>query len=332
VQVSVSEQKLKTEQLSVSLEASNLTNTSTTNTSNHKRPKIPVYKGEHSWHVWFNRYSYMSKGLSKEQMLDEILCHLDGDAAEMVFSELTDEIRSDYDKLIKELNSRFEEVRVPKVYEAEFEDRSQRPNESLKDYMSVLKSLHAKSWPNESGKTREIRLVSRFLKGIDDVSVSEWITINLPNCDSDECVENATRVQAAKRQFKHDAEPVRQVQFNQARPKSPNSPRRGARKCYVCGDYRHISITCPYRYKPNERSVHFQEGPHSPARPAQQAGPQGPAFHPQPEYNGATYYHYAPQYMQQPFSPFIPNTAMPPPGMTSHWGANVNQGNGQGPQ
>ena len=244
----VNKYKAKTEELTVKLEAVQPpTNVSNCNKCccNHNRSRIPVYTGDQSWNIWFNRYVHVSKGLSKSHMLDDILCHLDGKAAEVVFSELNEEIRSDYDSLVNELSSRFADVNVPKVFEMEFDQRYQKSGESLKDYMSALKSLHSKAWPSETGKSRETKLVSRFLKGISDVSVGEWMQINMPNCNEVECVENATRVQATKSIYKRnsESESVAHVNDNLYQRR-----RHSRRKCYICGRYNHITHTCPERF------------------------------------------------------------------------------------
>jgi len=176
--------------------------------------QIPKFSGENeNWNVWYNRF--LSIGRDREwteaDYLSEMKLLLVGRAGQFVFGELSFETRENYTLLVNALQEQFKEINLPEVLQQEFEEREQRPNESLREYMSGLRSLHCQAWPTEQGDARRTRLVSRFLRGISNPEVSRHISVHYPSCDVAKCVEEAMRYDALQRKYLSGAEVARRI-------------------------------------------------------------------------------------------------------------------------
>jgi len=175
---------------------------------------IPKFSGENeNWEVWYNRF--LSIGRDREwteaDYLSEMKLLLIGSAGKFVFGELSSITRENYTLLVNALQEQFKEINLPEVLQQEFEEREQRPNESLREYMSSLRSLHCQAWPTEQGDARRTRLVSRFLRGISNPEVSRHISVHYPSCDVAKCVEEAMRYDALQRKYQSGADVARRV-------------------------------------------------------------------------------------------------------------------------
>ena len=82
--------------------------------------KLPPFNGKEDWKVWVSRFEAIAerRSWSKETKLDNVLPKLQGKAGEFVFTQLPRHTLSDYDALIKELNSRFRAVETKKTFAA----------------------------------------------------------------------------------------------------------------------------------------------------------------------------------------------------------------------
>lgn len=141
--------------------------------------KLPPFTGEgkEKWSVWKSRFETVASRSrwSDEEKLDELLPKLHGEAGEFVFDQLKHKTRSNYRKLVDELDSRYRIVETKKSLEAKFSNRKQRPNESVETYATELKKLYAKAYPDRDDKTKREDLLRRFFDGLTDEKVQSQV-------------------------------------------------------------------------------------------------------------------------------------------------------------
>ena len=168
-----------------------------------KYTKIPPFNGKESWKTWYNQFSEIAdrRQWSDEDRLDELLPKLQGDAGEFAFGELPKTVRTSYQTLVAELESRFRKVETSKSFELQFSNRSQKQSESPEAYASELKRLYTKAYPKRQAETRKQDLIRKFLNGLYDDQARFHIEYVKDPSDIDEAVfevVNFTEIQRRK--------------------------------------------------------------------------------------------------------------------------------------
>ncbi len=135
--------------------------------------KIPPFTGKEDWLVWSARFEAIAKRFDwdEEDMLDQLLPRLEGQASEFVFSQLPPAILNSYPDLVAELNSRYRVIHTARSYAAKFSKRSQKYGETAEDFAADLKMLYDKGHGYRDRRTRNEDLVRRFLDGLVDEEV-----------------------------------------------------------------------------------------------------------------------------------------------------------------
>jgi len=133
-------------------------------------PKLPPFTGKETWEVWYTRFSEVARlcSWSERRCLQEMLPRLQGTAGDFVYSQLPQEARSSFGRLVAELNSRFKVVETRKTFAAQFSSRQQHPAETAEEYAAELKRLYNKAYPGREEQTRREDLLRRFLDGLYD--------------------------------------------------------------------------------------------------------------------------------------------------------------------
>ena len=151
------------------LEAGSVSSSRTYNRS-LTNPKLPPFTGKEKWEVWFTRFTEVASlnNWSERRRLQELLPRLQGPSGDFVYGQLPSEIRSNYVRLVRELNSRFRVVETKKTFGAQFSNRNQKPGESAEEFAAELKRLYTKAYPSRNEATRNEDLLRRFLDGLYD--------------------------------------------------------------------------------------------------------------------------------------------------------------------
>ena len=162
--------------------------------------KLPPFNGKEDWKVWVSRFEAIAERRSwpKETKLDNLLPKLQGKAGEFVFTQLPRLTLSDYDALIKELNSRFRVVETKKTFAAKFSQRTQKPGETAEEFAAELKRLYAKAYSFRDENTRQEDLVRRFLDGLRDSDARFEVEYNKEPENIDEAVYHAVNFAQTK--------------------------------------------------------------------------------------------------------------------------------------
>ena len=108
--------------------------------------KLPPFSGKEEWKVWVSRFEAVAerRKWDEDAKLDNLLPRLQGKAGEFVFSQLPPRTLSNYEELVRELNSRFRVVETQKTFAAKFSQRSQRNDETVEEYAADLRDCMQK--------------------------------------------------------------------------------------------------------------------------------------------------------------------------------------------
>ena len=120
--------------------------------------------------MWINRFEVIAERRiwSEEMKLDNLFPQIQGKAGDFVFTQVTKQTLSNYNELVKELNSRFRVVETEKTFAAKFSQRRQRADEKVEEYAGDLKHLYARAYKNRDSITKQEDLVRKFLDGMYD--------------------------------------------------------------------------------------------------------------------------------------------------------------------
>ena len=170
--------------------------------------KLPPFTGKESWNVWLNRFNDVAqlKGWTNQEKLAEVLPRLQGIAGEFVYDQLPAATRQNYGLLIEELNTRFQMVETPKSYSAKFNNRTQKPGESVTEFAADLKKLYYKAFPNRDRETRNQDLLRKFLDGLTDDRARFHIEYIKEPADIDHAVHEVIIFEETKKRPNHKDE------------------------------------------------------------------------------------------------------------------------------
>ena len=168
--------------------------------------KLPPFSGKEEWKVWVSRFEAVAerRKWDEDAKLDNLLPRLQGKAGEFVFSQLPSRTLSNYEELVRELNSRFRVVETQKTFAAKFSQRNQRNDETVEEYAADLKRLYAKAYRSRDEKTRQEDLVRRFLDGLKDHEARFEIEFHKEPDDIDNAVYHAVNFLQTRRRSSGD--------------------------------------------------------------------------------------------------------------------------------
>lgn len=172
---------------------------------NTSGPRLPAFSGK-DWNIWFNRFTDVAniRGWTDDEKLDQLLPKLQGDAGEFVFGQLSTDVRSDYKRLIKELELRFKKIETCKSFGVKFSRRNQKAGETFEDYGAELKRLYDKAHPGRDNLTRQEDLLRKFLDGLHDDRVRAQVEYVKDPSDIDQAIVDAINFVETK-QYRSDA-------------------------------------------------------------------------------------------------------------------------------
>ncbi|CAC5371474.1 unnamed protein product [Mytilus coruscus] len=205
--------------------ASSLDRPSNISLNSKFKVKLPIFSGIESWKVWFSRFSEVAdrRGWDKDDILDELLQRLHGQAGDFAYGQLPWRVRQDYDLLIDELNSRYRVIETSKTFGVKFSHRNQHPHESVEEYAAELKRLYDQAYPARDRQTRREDLLRRFLDGLQDDTARFQVEYNKEPHDIDEAVAHVvnfveTKARLSKSDPYYERQPGRQTRKIEVNP------------------------------------------------------------------------------------------------------------------
>ncbi|VDI61467.1 Hypothetical predicted protein [Mytilus galloprovincialis] len=198
------------------------THTRSDRTVNSSNPKLPAFNGKDDWKVWINRFEAIARRRSwtDEEKLDELLPRIQGEAGDLVFTQLPIGVLERYTDLVRELNYRYRVIENTKSFIVRFSSRNQKPREKAEEYAAELKRLHHKAYPNRDRQQRKEDLLERFMRGILDEEVRFFVNYVKKPDDIDEAVYLVVECLCERRSNKFKEPNERRIQENIRRASS----------------------------------------------------------------------------------------------------------------
>ncbi|CAG2206969.1 unnamed protein product [Mytilus edulis] len=198
------------------------THTRSDRTVNNSNPKLPAFNGKDDWKVWINRFEAIARRRSwtDEEKLDELLPRIQGEAGDLVFTQLPVGVLDRYTDLVRELSYRYRVIENTKSFKVRFSSRNQKPREKAEEYAAELKRLHHKAYPNRDRQQRKEDLLERFMRGILDEEVRFFVNYVKKPDDIDEAVYLVVECLCERRSNKFKEPNERRSQENVRRASS----------------------------------------------------------------------------------------------------------------
>jgi hypothetical protein len=114
-----------------------------------------------------------------EQKGKQLVMSFDGEALKLL-GELSQEILDDYDKLVSELNRRYDPAERAEAWKIEFRNRSEKPNETVMQFDQALKRIVLKAFPNMDASAQEQWVLDQFILGVGSVDLRRHVQFGHP--------------------------------------------------------------------------------------------------------------------------------------------------------
>ena len=129
-----------------------------------------------------------------------------GSAGEYVFEVLSKRIRSDYKKLVQELDACYCKVESKQNYRRQLTGISQTPGESEQELAAEIKRLCDKAYPNQDREVWHEDLLNLFFGTLADDDASQTVEFHNDPRDIDEAVDHVVYYHETGRQPKANDE------------------------------------------------------------------------------------------------------------------------------
>ena len=153
---------------------------------------LPFTAKKESWTVWFARFKAIAddNNWSGQERLSVLLPKLQGAAGEYVFEVLSKRIRSDYKKLVRELDACYHKVESKQNYRRQLTGISQKPGKSEQELAAEIKRLYDKAYPNQDREVRCEDLLNLFFGTLADDDARPTVEFHKDPRDIDEAVDH----------------------------------------------------------------------------------------------------------------------------------------------
>lgn len=159
--------------------------------------KPSVFKGseQEDWIIWLRNYEQVASlnGWSEKFKLARISTVLEGEA-NLKYWECAAEERGDWRSLVQALSSKFAPDSTRATFQAALETRIRKKDESLDSFMSAIKTLARKAFPEWDNKYRDIMIRKYFLDGLEE-NFRVWVLQANPKT-ADDALQVALRTEA----------------------------------------------------------------------------------------------------------------------------------------
>jgi hypothetical protein len=143
---------------------------------------------------------------TSDQKAQQLVMSFDGEALKLL-GEFSPEILNDYDKLVEELNRRYNPAERAQAWKIEFRNRTRKPNESIMQYAQALKRLVCKAFPNMSNEAQEQWVVDQFNLGLGSTELRRHVQFGHPS-DVNEAISLAIEFEAFEAGNKEKKKPL----------------------------------------------------------------------------------------------------------------------------
>ena len=144
--------------------------------SNEPSIKVAVYDGKSSWKDYLVQFKLAAQENSWNQHTRAIrlACCLRG-SAQALLSDLTPEIRQNYDRLVNTLTTRFEPQNQCKIYKAQLKQRIRKRDEGLPELAQDIKLLTRMAYPSPFMDLRDTLSKDSFIEALNKAEMDLFI-------------------------------------------------------------------------------------------------------------------------------------------------------------
>ena len=244
------------------------------NRSHESYIKVAVYDGKTSWKDYLVQFELAAQanGWNNATRAIRLACNLRG-SAQALLSDLTPEIRQNYDQLVTTLTERFEPQNQCEIYKAQLKQRIRKRDEGLPELAQDIKRLTRMAYPSAFLDLRDTLSKDSFIEALNDAEMELFICQKEPST-IDDAVRLALKYEAftqgrrkrlasaksgVRMQFEEDLPSLlSQNEIEEIRndirelktssngpPQKPVQNSKGA--CFGCGQMDHLIRSCPYR-------------------------------------------------------------------------------------
>lgn len=178
--------------------------------------KVAMYDGKSSWKDYLVQFELAAQanGWDRNTRAIRLACSLRG-SAQALLSDLTPDIRQNYDRLVTTLTERFEPQNQCELYKAQLKHRIRTPDEGLPELAQDIKGLTRMAYPSALVDLRDTLSKDSFIEALNDAEMELFICQKEP-----QTIDDAVRLA-----LKYEA-------FTQGRRKRLSSAKTGVRMQY----------------------------------------------------------------------------------------------------
>ena len=235
--------------------------------------KVAVYDGKTSWKDYLVQFELAARAnkWDKATSAVRLACSLRG-SAQSLLSDITPDVRYDYDLLVTALTNRFEPENQCEIYKAQIKQRIRKRDEPLTELAQDIKRLTRMAYPSAVQDLRDTLAKDCFIEALNDVEMEMFICQKEPDTMED-AIRVALKYEAFSQgrrkrlmsnktgiRMQHESsstntflnDDIREIKEDLKDLKTANKPQPGrgrtpqdGRKCYICGDNTHFQRSCP---------------------------------------------------------------------------------------
>ena len=248
--------------------------------------KVAVFDGKSSFKDYLGQFELaaFANKWDKQTSAIKLACSLRGSAAALL-SDLTPGMKRDYDRLVKALTERFEPENQRELYKAQIKQRIRKRDEPLTELAQDIKRLTRMAYPSAFLDLRDTLSKDCFIEALNDADMELFICQKEPET-LDDAVRIALKYEAfsqcrrkrttlaktgIRMQFDDNSldltlrDELREIkselrdmktekQNTQTVSQNRPVPMQNNRKCFICGDDRHLMRSCPFKEQSNNQT------------------------------------------------------------------------------
>ena len=138
--------------------------------------KVNLFDGKQDWSAYWAQFQMIARyaGWSQRLQAIHLVKSLVG-GARTILADMTSSQMEDLPRLVAALERRYMPREKVPAYRALFNGRRQQLKESVQDYAEELRLLAMRAFPVESVESREMRLVDKFVEGLQDSDLKKHV-------------------------------------------------------------------------------------------------------------------------------------------------------------